>query len=127
MKKNKLETFECPLEVTLAIIGGKYKINILFFLISQTLRFNELQKAIPKATPKMLSQQLKELEQDGLVNRVLYPVVPPKTEYSLSEKGETLCPIILALYQWGENEFKENGMSAKCSTEDLKRLMNKIC
>lgn len=119
----QIENFACPLEAALALIGGKYKVNILFQLMSQTLRFSQLQKQIPKATPKMLSQQLKELEADGLVNRVLYPVVPPKTEYSLTEKGRSLQPVILALYRWGETLFQEHHMTSPCSAAELERLI----
>lgn len=76
------QSFQCPVEATLQLIGGKYKSLILWHLIGKTLRFNELGKLIKSATPKMLTQQLRELENDGLINRVVYPVVPPKTEYS---------------------------------------------
>lgn len=65
------------------------------------LRYNELQKVILRATPKMLTQQLRELEADGLINRKVYPVVPPKTEYSLTERGMTLAPLITDMYDWG--------------------------
>lgn len=100
---NNLKTFNCPVEATLSLIGGKYKAIILFHLINKTLRFNELQKFIPQATPKMLTQQLRELESDGLIVRTVYPVVPPKTEYSLSEFGESIIPIIDAMCSWGTN------------------------
>ena len=80
------QSFQCPVEATLQLIGGKYKSLILWHLIGKTLRFNELGKLIKSATPKMLTQQLRELENDGLINRVVYPVVPPKTEYS-----DTFC------------------------------------
>lgn len=82
--------------------GGKYKAIILYHLIKDgVIRYNELQKVIPRATPKMLSQQLRELEADGLINRKVYPVVPPKTEYSLTGRGQTLAPLINAMYDWG--------------------------
>lgn len=122
MNSEKLSTFNCPLEATLAIIGGKYKIIIIYFLMEQTLRYSELQKCIPQATPKMLSQQLKSLEQDGIIKRVLYPIVPPKTEYSLTDLGKSLYPIIIALYHWGEQLFTEAGIENPCSEEDMKRL-----
>ena len=76
------------------IPGGKYKSLILWHLIGKTLRFNELGKLIKSATPKMLTQQLRELENDGLINRVVYPVVPPKTEYSLTPFGESIIPVL---------------------------------
>lgn len=76
--------FSCPVEATIQLIGGKYKAVILWHLMNKTLRYNEIHKLIPKATDKMLAQQLRELEKDGLINRKVYPVVPPKTEYSES-------------------------------------------
>lgn len=101
MEKEKLMPYGCPVEAAMNIIGGKYKVIIIWNLIGRTLRYNELKKAIPQVTPKMLSQQLKDLEADGIVNRILYPVVPPKTEYSLTEVGDTLVPIIEDLCVWG--------------------------
>ena len=112
MRKIKTE-YKCPLEATMDIIGGKYK-----GMIQRTLRYNELQKLIPQATPKMLIQQLKELEADGIVERKLYPVVPPKTEYSLSERGKTLIPIIIELNNWGIAYLKEQNIPCKY-VEDL--------
>lgn len=122
MDIEKLKGFDCPLEATLAMIGGKYKILIVYFLINQTLRYSELQKLLPQASPKMLAQQLKELERDGLVHRELYPVVPPKTEYSLTERGKSLAPIILAIYQWGEQLFVDAGLANPCREEDMVRM-----
>lgn len=100
MKSEK--KFNCSIEATISLIGGKYKAIILWHLIDKTLRFNELQKTIPNATPKMLTQQLRELEADGLLIRKVYPVVPPKTEYSLSEFGKTLSPILAVMCDWGK-------------------------
>lgn len=122
MDIENIKKFNCPLEATLAMIGGKYKILIVYFLINQTLRYSELQKKLPQASPKMLSQQLKELERDGLVHRELYPVVPPKTEYSLTELGKSLAPIILAIYQWGEQLFVDAGLKNPCKQEDILRM-----
>ena len=95
--------FTCPVEATISLIGGKYKAVILWHLMNSTLRYSELHRKMPKATDKMLAQQLRELEKDGLINRVVYLVVPPKTEYSLTEYGKTLAPILDALCDWGEN------------------------
>ncbi|WP_446899182.1 winged helix-turn-helix transcriptional regulator [Clostridium sp. LBM24168] len=94
--------YSCPVEATLSQIGGKYKAIILYYLLTdEVLRFNQLQKYIPKATPKMMSQQLRQLESDGLISRKVYPVVPPKTEYSLTERGKTLAPVINSICNWG--------------------------
>ena len=100
-------TFNCPVEATLDLIGGKYKALILWHLIDNTLRFNEIGKLIPKATPKMLTQQLRELENDNLVIRKVYPVVPPKVEYSLSDFGRSIIPILDAMCKWGENYLED--------------------
>lgn len=93
--------FHCPVEATLSVIGGKYKCIILYYLMDGTLRFSELQRRLPQATPKMLTQQLRDLEAEGIINRKVYPVVPPKTEYSLTEYGKTLIPVIDAMCKWG--------------------------
>jgi len=96
--------YNCPVEATISQIGGKYKAIILYHLIQDhVLRFNELQKYIPQATAKMLTQQLRELEHDGLIHREVYPVVPPKTEYTLTERGKTLTPVINDICQWGRS------------------------
>ncbi|HBH0773444.1 TPA: helix-turn-helix transcriptional regulator [Clostridioides difficile] len=99
--KKCLDNYSCPIEATLALIGGKYKTLILWHLKDTILRFNELKKLIPKATPKMLTQQLRELESDGLIIRVVYPVVPPKVEYSLSDFGKSIIPILDSMCDWG--------------------------
>lgn len=95
------KSFSCPIEATMNLIGGKYKVIILWRLIDQTLRFSELQKLIPNATPKMLTQQLRELGRDGLISRTVYPVVPPKTEYSLTQLGISFIPILKSMGDWG--------------------------
>ena len=103
MKSICKNTFNCPVEATIQLIGGKYKAVILWHLMNQTLRYNEIHKRVPNATDKMLAQQLRELEKDGLINRTVYPVVPPKTEYSLTDFGQTLAPILDAMCDWGTN------------------------
>lgn len=85
------------------VIGGKWKLVILWHLAQDTQRYSELQKKIVGITSKMLTQQLRELEQDKVIARKIYPVVPPKVEYSLTETGQTLLPIIDALNHWGES------------------------
>lgn len=110
MRNLKQSEYQCPLEATMEIIGGKYKGVIIGHLIDKTLRYNELQKLISHATPKMLIQQLKELEADGIVKRKLYPVVPPKTEYSLTDRGKTLVPAIIELNKWGLKYLKEENI-----------------
>lgn len=92
----------CPLAATLKKIEGKYKVLILWKLLSGIHRFSELNRCIPCATPKMLTQQLRELEADTLIHRKVYPVVPPKVEYSLTPLGQSLKPILDAMYEWGK-------------------------
>jgi DNA-binding HxlR family transcriptional regulator len=105
----------CPVDATLHLIGGKYKALILWHLISNTLRHGELHKLIPKATPKMLTQQLRELERDKLLVREVYPVVPPKVEYSLSDLGRSLQPILAAMYDWGAGYMTDRGLEINCN------------
>lgn len=125
MKKKKQE-YKCPLEATMDIIGGKYKGIILGYLIGRKLRYSELQKLVSQATPKMLIQQLKELEADGMIVRKLYPVVPPKTEYSLSARGKTMIPIIKALNLWGIRYLKEEKIPCKYNLDDLSETAKKL-
>ncbi len=97
-----LKIEKCPVETALDVLAGKWKILILQYLRTETKRFNELQKLLPRTTQKMLIQKLRELEEDGIIHREVYPVVPPKVEYSLTKYGESLKPIIKQLYLWGE-------------------------
>lgn len=102
MKQDEREiSYDCPIEATLGLIGGKWKALILDHLTDGALRFGKLQKLMPKVTPKMLTQQLRELEKDGLVERHVYPVVPPKVEYELTDFGQTVLPILDAMCVWG--------------------------
>ena len=110
MNIEKIQGYHCPVEAAMDVIGGKYKALIVYELISGTKRYNEIQKAVPQATPRMLSKQLKELEEDGVIHRVLYPVVPPRTEYSLTDVGLTLVPIVESLCKWGEHYFALAGV-----------------
>lgn len=103
----------CPVEATINLIGGKYKSLILWNLSAGALRFTELHKAIPCATPKMLTQQLRELEADGMVKRQIYPVIPPKVEYSLTEFGQSLAPILKAMHDWGSKYLKSQGLEIR--------------
>ena len=105
----------CPVSTVLSLIGGKYKALILWHLTEGILRFGELQRNIPSATPKMLTQQLRELEHDGLLQRTVYPVVPPKVEYALTASGRALLPILEAMYQCGETILGEQGKCPNCS------------
>ncbi|MFU0842356.1 MAG: HTH-type transcriptional activator HxlR [Burkholderia sp.] len=105
----------CPVAATLSLIGGKHKSLILWNLLEGTMRYSDLRRAVPAATPKMLTQQLRELEADGFVTRHVYPVVPPKVEYSLTETGRSLKPILTAMYRWGSAYLESRHKKACCS------------
>lgn len=102
MKREPQEIpYDCPIEAALGLIGGKWKALIIDHLTEGPMRFGELQRKMPKITAKMLTQQLRELEEDGLIMRRVYPVVPPKVEYSLTPFGESSLPILDAMCAWG--------------------------
>lgn len=101
------EMFEvCPVEVTADVIGGKWKPLILFYSSQQTRRFNELRRLIPGVTQQMLTLQLRELERDGVIHREVYAQVPPKVEYSLTELGQSLIPLLWQMFAWGERYMR---------------------
>lgn len=91
----------CRVEPALDVLVGRWKLPILYFLFQGTKRFSELQKGIPNITKKMLTSQLRELEEQDIIRRVIYPVIPPKVEYSLTDYGSTLEPILKLMHQWG--------------------------
>lgn len=92
----------CQVEQVLKVIGGKWKLIILWHLAHSTLRFSEIEKKVPGVTQKMLTQSLRDLERDGLVSRKVYPVVPPKVEYAMTPKGVSLGKAIRELEKWGK-------------------------
>lgn len=113
-------TIRCPVETTINIIGGKYKSLILWKLMTtKTLRYSQLRKEIPSATPKMLTQQLRELETSGLIHRKVFPVVPPKVEYSLTDFGKSIKPVLKAMYKWGNHCLDSQGLEVNCSMVEL--------
>jgi len=106
-KRDYLKTQGCPVEATLEVIGGKWKGVVLFHLLQGKRRFGELRKIVPDVTQRVLTKQLRELESAGVISRTVYPQVPPKVEYDLTEFGTTLKPIILAMEKWG-TKFASN-------------------
>lgn len=117
----------CPVEATLELIGGKYKALILWHLSDGTLRFSELRKRLPSATPKMLTQQLRELEASDLIHRQVYPVIPPKVEYSLTDLGRSLLPILVAMRDWGTGYLRSQNIEATCFMMDSDPLAETHC
>ena len=95
--------------------GGKWKALILWNLLEGTMRYSALRKAVPDATPKMLTQQLRELEADGLVSRTVWPVVPPRVDYALTPTGESIKPILTAMYRWGDAYLAKRNRKSCCS------------
>lgn len=100
-------SYYCPVEATIDLIGGKYKAVILWHLTDGTKRFSEFKRLMPEITEKMLAQQLRDLESDGLITRTVYPVVPPKVEYNLSEFGLTIVPVLKAMCDWGSGYIEK--------------------
>ncbi|OKL35397.1 winged helix-turn-helix transcriptional regulator [Domibacillus mangrovi] len=123
MSHTREKSFNCEKELTLSIIGGKWKMLIIWHLGKEgTKRFGELKALIPAITQRMLVSQLRELEEDLIVYREVYPVVPPKVEYSLTERGHTLIPILESMYIWGK-DYTESILSKE--TEKTSVLSNK--
>lgn len=106
----------CPVNTTLAVMGGKWKPLILYYLNGNTRRFNELNRLIPAVTQRVLTMQLRELENDGIVLRKVYAQVPPKVEYSLTAFGETLMPVVAAMHAWGR-AYADECSRVKSQTE----------
>lgn len=104
---------QCPIEYTLSMINGKWKIIILKELSKDSVRYGELMRRVSKITPKVLIQHLRDMENDGLINRHIFPEVPPRVEYSLTEKGESLFSIFLELRRWGLGEKKDENIHCK--------------
>lgn len=114
MLELKNKSYTCTFEITIDLIGGKWKPLIIWHLGSKgTQRFNEIKRLLPNITQKMLTQQLRELESDGLVFREVYPQVPPKVEYSLTQLGESLMPMLKMMCEWG-NDYYNTRSSESC-------------
>ena len=102
-----LNKYSCPVEAMVEVIGGKWKGVILYHLLDGTKRFNELKRLKPNITQRMLTRQLRELEADGIIHREVYREVPPKVEYSLTELGESLRPVILLMMEWATHNMEK--------------------
>ena len=105
--KKKSELPECPVATTVSIIGSKWKLLIIRNLLARPWRFNELKRDLEGISQKVLTDSLRSLESDGIITRTVYPEVPPHVEYSLSERGESLRPVMDSMAAWGE-EYKSS-------------------
>jgi len=103
------KVYNTPVEVTLAVIGGKWKSLLAYHLMSGPLRFSELKRLVPDITEKMLTQQLRELERAGVVSRKVFAEVPPRVEYRVTEHGATLKPVLEAMCAWGRSHWQQQG------------------
>jgi len=108
----------CAVEAALEVIGGKWKGVLLYHLLRGTLRFGELRRLVPAVTQRMLTQQLRELERDGVIERKVYAQVPPRVDYALSEFGRTLEPMLLMMRDWGEAYLNDHS-PAQTSGDDI--------
>ncbi|MCL2576088.1 MAG: helix-turn-helix transcriptional regulator [Defluviitaleaceae bacterium] len=109
LNKNKIPP--CPVETTLSLIGDKWKVLIIRDLLTGTKRFGELRKSLTGISQKVLTQHLRAMEESGLVNREVFAQVPPRVDYSLTEAGHSLKPILNAIWQWGEEYKKKQEQS----------------
>jgi DNA-binding HxlR family transcriptional regulator len=102
---NAIEIYEtCGMAIALRILGGRWKPPIIWHLAQQRMRYSQLKAVIPKISERMLIQQLKDLEKYGFVERFVFPEVPPRVEYALTEEGKTLIPIVRSLAEWGDSQ-----------------------
>jgi len=102
------KSVNCPVETTLRVIGGRWKVLALHYLLEETRRFNELHRLLGGIAPRTLAKQLRELERDGVVRRQVFPEIPPRVEYSLTPLGRSLEPVLLSMAEWGET-FEDGG------------------
>ncbi|MBZ6075684.1 winged helix-turn-helix transcriptional regulator [Microvirga puerhi] len=115
LSRKEIPGTTCSVEGTLNLIDGKWKIVILYKLLRGTLRFNEIRRLLPGVTQRMLTNQLRELEADGLVTRTVYAQVPPRVEYDLSDLGRSLEPVLVAMKTWGDANLNLSSPTAKAA------------
>ena len=126
MSKKELDLINpnCSVYDVMNIIGGKWKIDIIYHLGEGTLRFGELKKSLIPITQQMLSKQLKELENDGIIKRKVYSVIPPKVEYSLTDTGNSLNPVIESILEWAS--FYSNQLDVNICKDECERKQDNI-
>ena len=103
------KVYSTPMDVTLEVIGGKWKALLVYRLLNGPLRFSELKRLVPDITEKMLTQQLRELERVGVLTRTVFAEVPPRGEYCVTEHGATLQPVLAAMCEWGRSHWQQQG------------------
>jgi len=103
----------CPVGATMGVIGGKWKVVILYYVLERTRRFSELRRLMPGVTQRMLTLQLRELEQCGIITRKVYPQIPPKVEYSITNYGKTLESVVRVISDWGWKHLERLGRAPK--------------
>ncbi|MFC5703401.1 winged helix-turn-helix transcriptional regulator [Cohnella faecalis] len=118
MKKRSNDRSQCPIRLTESLIGGRWKTIILWLLSKRSMRFNELRRELSGITQKVLTEQLRELEEDRLIHRKVYEIVPAKVEYSLSGQGERLIPIVVMMCSWGEEYLSQELAREKLPQEN---------
>jgi len=119
-KINQVTLSKCPVDFAFQRIGGKYKARVLWFLRNGIKRYGELRRLMIGITPKMLSQVLRELEEDQLINRTVYFEMPPRVEYSLTDSARTLMPAIEMISMWGQDQMQQQGLAIMPETEGEK-------
>jgi DNA-binding HxlR family transcriptional regulator len=107
MTNNNSEVFSCPMEETLKVLGGKWKPVIVYFISTDVRRFGELSRMVTGISKRMLTSNLRELEDDKIISRKVYAEVPPRVDYTLTDVGQSLMPVINLMYQWGESRQRE--------------------
>jgi DNA-binding HxlR family transcriptional regulator len=115
----------CPVEATLTFLDGKWKGVVLYHLMDGTKRFNQLRRKLPSVTQRMLTKQLRELEEAGLVSRTVHPVIPPHVDYELTDLGRTLRPVVAALAAWGETHVLCDGTGSRTVAQDMATTKDK--
>lgn len=104
--------YDCPIEAGFAVFGGKWKAITIYYLIENGKRFGQLMEMLETVSSRMLTRQLRELEQDGIIERIVFAEFPQRVEYHLTEYGKTLIPVINLICQWGEEQLKRTGKKA---------------
>ncbi|HKC93201.1 MAG TPA: helix-turn-helix domain-containing protein [Nitrospira sp.] len=116
----------CPVGATMGVIEGKWKVVILYYLLERIRRFSELKRLMPGVTQRMLTLQLRELEQCGIINRKVYPQIPPKVEYSITNYGKTLEPVVRVISEWGWKHLERLGRDVKATPKRKKAVTNRV-